>query len=438
MSRLAFLLHNIGVECCGSDRCCGLGDTHPMIDRLRSAGIEVYPQNGKHIDKKISKVVVSAAIESDNPELIKTVELKIPVVTRSGLLAELFNKNQGIAVTGTSGKTSTVGMLSTVLRYLIYPHLFYCGDDLCSELYIHSVGKNLRIVAEVDESDGSPVLYKSKHAILTNISLDHKEIDELMEIFRVFCSQCSGVLVVNADCDYTATLVKKLKNKNILTFGTKKSADFFADRIKLTQNGSEFYLNDRHYQLHVAGRHNVYNAMSVATLLTVIGMNTDYIVEGLAEFKGMKRRLELVKEKNGIRVYDDFSHNPDKVFSALSTLKEHCDRLFFIFRPHGYSPMIRFREKFSQAISSALSEQDYIYFMDIYDAGGSANRSIHSKDLIQDLKNRSMNAEYVPKFDLLAEIIKPKLVSGDTVVLMGARDPRLSFWAKQLASELIE
>ena len=437
MSRLAFLLHSIGVECCGSDRCCGSVDAHPMTDRLRTAGIEVFPQNGKHIDQTVSKVVVSAAIEPDNPELIKTVELKIPVESRSGLLAELFNKTEGIAVTGTSGKTSTVGMLSTVLRYLRYPHLYYCGDDFCSELPMQVGGTDLPMVAEVDESDGSPVLYKSKHAILTNISLDHKEIDELMEIFRAFCSQCSGQLVVNADCDYTVRLVKKLKNKNILTFGTKKSADFFADKIKLTQNGSEFYLNDRHYQLHVAGRHNIYNAMSVVALLTSMGMDSDAIVEGVSEFKGMKRRLELVKEKNGIRLYDDFSHNPDKVFSALSTLKEHCDRLFFIFRPHGYSPMIRFREEFSQAISSALSEQDSVYFMDIYDAGGSANRSIHSKDLIQDLKNRSMNAEYVPKFDLLAEIIKPKLVSGDTVVLMGARDPRLSFWAKRLASELI-
>ncbi len=438
MSRLALLLKETGAQCCGSDRCYGSVDVHPMLDRLNAVGIQVFPQDGVFIDKNISKVVVSAAIEPDNIDLKKAIKLKIPVVTRSQMLADLFNETQGIAVAGTSGKTSTVGMLSTVLRYLKYPHLYYCGDDFCAEYPMPDLSAAPVMVAEVDESDGSPVLYQSSHAILTNISLDHKELDELMEIFGKFCSQCSDTLIVNADCPFTATLLKKLKNKNILTFGIKKSANFVAEQIKLTPNGSEFYLNGIFCRLSVAGYHNIYNAISTVALLTAIGMEADSIVAGLAEFKGMKRRLELVKEKNGVRIYDDFSHNPEKIFNALSTLKKHSNRIFFIFRPHGYSPMIRFRQEFSQAISDSLSPQDKIYFMDIYDAGGSADRSIHSKDLVDDLNKHSMDALYVSDFDRLSAIIKPELVAGDTVVLMGARDPQLGIYARKLASDLID
>jgi len=441
MSRLAVLLTQLGITVCGSDRFYPEQKNHPMVKRLLDRKINIYPQDGSGVSNDLTKIVISAAIEDTNPDLVKARQFSLPVITRSKLLAEIFNRCRGIGITGTSGKTTITGMVSSVLRSASLPHFFYCGDDLCDEPPLNTpseLNKESLMVAEVDESDGSPVFYNPASAVISNISLDHKKLDEITDIFLKFSSQCQDTLILNADCPSSMILKEKIEGKTIKTFGIHKNADYQAKNIVHTNYGVDFMCNETVYSVKSPGQHNCYNALCAIALLENIGLNSKQICDGLSGFKGMKRRLELVAEKNNIKVYDDYSHNPDKIYAALKTLKQSCGKLFFIFRPHGYGPMIFFRSQLVEAICKSLDPSDYIFFLDIYDAGGTANRSIHSNDLVEDIKKYGLSAEHISEPDKISLLINPHLKSGDTVVIMGARDPYLSVYAKNTADDLLK
>lgn len=440
MSRLALLFNKMGIPVSGSDRFFPDQTHHPMLTRLIRKDIALYPQDGSGITPDVARVVISAAIERQNPDVLKAQQMSIPVVTRSQLLADFFNAHCGYGITGTSGKTTITGMVTTVLRYAHNPHIYYCGDDLCGELPLKTpnlTDNDIVMIAEIDESDGSPVLYYPNSAIISNISLDHKGIRELLDMFEQFAHQCSDILVLNSDCLSSMQLKTRISNPTVVTFGINNPADYRADRITLTRQGVRFLCNGIEYKLRVQGLHNCYNALSAIVLLESMGVDRTIIAEGLERFNGMHRRLELVAEKDDIRVYDDFSHNPDKMYAALNTLKQTSNRIFLIFRPHGYGPMIMLRDKLIEAICSALSPADTIFFLDIFDAGGTASRTIHARDMVDDLCHIGMTAKYVPSMESIAGLVKSQLSPGDTIVVMGARDPYLSQFAKDLASELL-
>jgi UDP-N-acetylmuramate--alanine ligase len=437
MSRLALFCRDIGVCVAGSDRSHDRLSEHPLLLRLYDEGIPLYPQDGNALTNSITRAVMSAAIEKNNPDLMKAQSLGIPVITRSQLLAEIFNQHSGIGVTGTSGKTTTTGMISTVLRAIRTPHRFYCGDDLVSELHRDEPSMketNHIMVSEVDESDGSPVMYFSDIGIITNISFDHKPIPEMMDILNIFARQTRDTLIINTDCPNCTQLPAILDGKKTLGFGIYSKADYNAENI-CTDNGTiSFDCNGQSFKLPVPGIHNVYNALASIAALHSQGYELRDIAYGLSHFKGMKRRLELLSAVDDIRFYDDFAHNPDKIQATINTLKPFSKRLFIIFRPQGYGPMRLFRKSLVDALKVSLRAQDRVYFRDIFDAGGSADRSIHSRDLIADLCEQGIDAHYADPDTDLAESLGAELQPGDTVVVMGARDPYLSAYAQDLAS----
>ncbi|MDX9702055.1 MAG: Mur ligase family protein [Candidatus Auribacterota bacterium] len=440
MSRLALLFTKLGIPVSGSDRFYPDQQNHPMLERLAMKNIPIYPQDGSGITEAVTTVVISAAIERDNPDLKKAVSMGIPIITRSQLLADFFDSHKGYGITGTSGKTTITGMVTTVLRHVNYPHTYYCGDDICDELPLKSPcldGDDVVMIAEIDESDGSPVLYHSQSAVISNVSLDHKGLGELLDIFEKFANQCADTLVMNADCLSSMQLKTRIKDKNIVTFGIHNPADYFAEKISLTRQGVYFECKGLSYHLRVQGLHNCYNALSAIALLDNMGIDAQAIRDGMEKFNGMHRRLELVAKKNDIHIYDDFSHNPEKMYAALNTLKQTCMRLYLIFRPHGFGPMLMLRKKLVESICNALSASDMIFFLDIFDAGGTADRSIHASDLVADLQKSGMNAVYVESMETVADMIKPHITQGETVVVMGARDPYLSRFARKLASDLL-
>jgi len=440
MSRLAILLKQCGYEICGSDRFYPGSKNHPQIERLEKSNIRLYPQDASGIDKSIDTVITTPAIEESNADLSAAKLLGLNIVSRSKFLAGMFNSMRGIGISGTSGKTSTAGMVSTIFKYAGKPHLFYCGDDIAgeSDLSFPEPDTDTFLVTEIDESDGSPVYYHSDSLVITNVSLDHKQLNEIIANFVIFCNQCRNTVVLNADCPYYDELRNKISSKNIVTFGIKNPADFRPSNINLCADGSEFDIGFVKFRLAVPGMHNIYNALAAIALAESAGLALNQTVRGLSEFKGMKRRLELVAEKNGIRVYDDYSHNPDKIYAALTTLKQSCRRLIFIFRPHGYGPMILFKDQLIKSVKEALNCIDKVIFLDIYDAGGTADRSVHSSDFVESLKAQGVDAQYVPDPDSLGAILKPQVQPGDTIVLMGARDPYLSRTAKTIANTIFE
>lgn len=441
MSRLALFCKELGIQVSGSDRLYTQECRHPLIETLLNAGIFLFAQNGSGITNLIQRVVVSAAIEDDNPDLMRANELNIPVITRSQLLAEFFNQHNGIAISGTSGKTTTTGMVSTVLRSAHIPHRFYCGDDLLDPVPLMApLNKDLAhmMVAEVDESDGSPIFYYPNVSIITNISFDHKTVESTTEVLKSFALQSREMVIMNADCQHSKQLMAQLEPKKVVTFGIFNEADFRAVDITYNFPGIRFRCNNFEFDLSVPGMHNVYNALATIALLNAQNIPLEEIHTGLRAFKGMKRRLELIGSVNNIRFYDDFSHNPEKIQAALTALKQFGSRLFVIFRPHGYGPMIMFRSHLAETFSAILSENDRIFFLDIYDTGGTANRSIHSADLVSDLCARSLNAQYIPDPNKIIPQLESELRDGDTVVIMGARDPFLGDYAHRLAQRLID
>jgi len=438
MSRLALLLKQCGYEIAGSDRYYPEFINHPQIQRLLGQNIVLYPQDSSGIDGSIDVVVITPAIEESNIDLVKAKQLGLNIIARSKLLADIFNGMRGLGISGTSGKTTTTGMVSAILRHAGKKHLFYCGDDLVDESAVSTVepGPDTAIVAEIDESDGSPVYYKCDSLVITNVSLDHKQLNEIIDNFVIFCNQCRNTIVLNADCPYYDELRNRIGDKKIVTFGIKNNADFMASDIQMLPDGSVFKIGTATFELVIPGLHNIYNALASIALLRQEGLTESEIAGGLRSFTGMKRRLELVASKNGIRVYDDYSHNPDKIYAALATLKRSCDRIFFIFRPHGYGPMILFKDQLIDSIKNALNCKDVAIILDIYDAGGTANRSIHSKDIVDSLKSKGVDARYISEPESLGDFLKTVVSSGDTVVLMGARDPYLSKTARSIADKI--
>lgn len=439
MSRLALFMQKTGMRIAGSDRAYTPDTQHPQILRLIQSGIPVFAQDGGGIGTHVKRIVISAAVEADNPELRIAESMGIPVITRSAALAEIFNSLTGWGITGTSGKTTTTGMAAAAARWCAVPHHLYAGDDLCGdsgEKITQDTRPLSTMICEIDESDGSPTLYHSDRLIITNISEDHKTIEELRTIFLTAAQQTHNEIILNADCVESCRLAGQLPNNKKATFGIGANADFRALNIERRPTGSAFTCNGTPYTLCVPGTHNIYNALAVIALFVSAGLPEPDIARGLAGFRGMKRRLELVAERGGIRIYDDYSHNPDKIAAALSTLKAHGGRVHWIFRPHGYGPMLLFRNELCRIARKVLDADDTVYMLDIFDAGGTAKRTIHTTDLAKDFRASGLTVEYVSDPDRLPEQVAPRVRTGDTIVVMGARDPYLSRYARDIASEV--
>ncbi len=245
MSRLALLFNKLGIPVSGSDRFYPDQQGHPMLERLVVKHIPLFAQDGSGITSDITKVVISAAIEDDNADVQKARSLNIPIITRSQLLADFFDSHRGYGITGTSGKTTITGMVTTVLRHVNQAHIYYCGDDICDELPLNSPDlsdEDIIMVAEVDESDGSPVLYHPQAAVISNISLDHKGIRELLDMFEQFAGQCTDTLIMNADCLSSMQLKTRIHDKNIVTFGINNRADYQANKNNLNAQWRTVYL----------------------------------------------------------------------------------------------------------------------------------------------------------------------------------------------------
>jgi len=433
MSALAKVLKSKGAEVTGSDR----NLEAPAVKELENLGVKVFTQDGAGVPDD-AVFVVSSAVEDTVPDVMRAKDLGLVIKKRAEILAEILHSGKGVAVAGTSGKTTTTAMLGWILDFSgMNPDIINGGVMLNYESNVR-MGGGEAIVVEADESDGSIKLYTPYVALVTNISLDHKPLEELRELFKDFVKRAEFGAVLNADCVEAAALTKV--NPNTITFSTEgRKATFVAEDIKITPQGSSFTVKGVKFEMPIVGRHNVADAMAALSAAFMLGVPLEKSAQGLKEFKGVHRRMELMGEPGGIKVFDDFAHNPAKIEGTLRALKEAYPEaaIFVVFQPHGFAPTKLMKDGLVDALDKTLSKRDRVIFLNIFYAGGTVAKDISSADLVEVLKDRAgVHSFYSSKRKWALKYIKDRAQAGDIAVIMGARDDTLSDLAKELVEGL--
>ncbi len=446
MLPLAAILRASGARVAGSDRSLDAGRLAPKFDYLRSLGISLAPQDGSGLTEGMI-LVTSAAVEDSIPDVVRARELDLPHLTRPELLAKLLNAAQkSVAVGGTSGKSTVTGMIGWILHALhrqptamngaVMKNFVSPSAPFASAL----VGDPELFVSEVDESDGSIALYRPSVAVLGNISLDHKEMDELRLLFSGFLA-AAGKAVVNLDDPETRLLADSLPEDKRIGFGfDSPGADLIGRNLELLPNGVSFSAElgeEKHdVVLAVPGRHNALNALAALGAVHALGISLGDAVAALARFAGLKRRFETIGTAGGVSVIDDFAHNPDKIAATLATLAAQPGRLLIMFQPHGYGPLAKMGEELASTFAAGMRADDRLYLPNPVYQGGTVDRSRGSDWLAEAIRQSGGHAEHVAERATIGERLLAEALPGDRIAILGARDDTLSEFAAELVARL--
>lgn len=449
MLPLALILHGQGYNVEGSDRSLDQGRSAQKFEFLRAQGILLHPQDGSGVSGEKLTVIASTAVEAVVPDVQQAKAIDAPIMTRAQLLAELFNSAPtGIGIAGTSGKSTTTGMAGWILHKAgMRPTImngavmknFMTGDMPFASAVVDTGDP---FVAEVDESDGSIALYSPKIAVLNNIALDHKSLEELRDLFTDFCQKAETV-VLNMDDAETAFLADGMKPESVITFGVEnQSAQLSASALVPSPTGIAFSVTDRasgekaQIDLKVPGQHNVENALAAIGVAIAAGVSLSAAAAALERFAGLRRRLETVGTTAGVTVIDDFAHNPDKIAASLATLHAFPGRLLLLFQPHGYGPLEHMREGFVDCFTRHLKPEDILTLSEPVYFGGTVKRTVTSADIAEQIQTAGRQAFAHIDRDACGEQLLSIVQPGDRVVIMGARDDTLSQFAENLLNRV--
>ncbi len=405
-------------------------------DKLERAGIRCYVQDGSGINEQTDLVVVSTAVEDTVPEVQKARQLGIPIIRRSELLAIIAASKKTIAVGGTSGKSTTSAMLFDILRYAGMQPSIISGAGLIGLMKDGAIGNAFTgqgewLVIEADESDGSIVQYKPEIGLLLNVDKDHKELDVLMDVFSVFKNN-SRQFVVNQSHPLAAQLSQNLEHDfSVNGRGGYVATDFVQQGLQIS-----FRVNQVAFELQLAGAHNMENALAASAVAALLGVPLETAAAALTGYEGIYRRHQLLGRKGDIWVIDDYAHNPVKCAAAIHACQPIAPKVIAWLQPHGYGPTKFLRHDFVEEIGKALRPEDEIWMSEIFYAGGTAVKDISSGDLIADLQAAGKSAFFVADRNELVEAIRPHLTGSCVLLLMGARDPSLEDFAKQVWNNL--
>lgn len=441
MSALAQILNFKGDDVYGSDRAFDQGKDIKNKKALEEVGIKVYPQDGSMLDKSFAALYISTAVEDTVADIRRAKELNIPIMHRSDLLAEIFGgAKYGVAVGGTSGKSTVTAMVGYILDRAGKKPLVVNGALLKN--YENRPGiANVILndgdycVIEADESDGSIEKYVPAVSVVTNITLDHKPIEELQRLFGAFAKRTTLGAVFNKDCVHSRELLRMAQN--IKTFSIEdETADFYAKNITAVADGTTYEFLGKTYRLNLIGEFNVANALCAAACCSILGVEPKESCKILEGFLGTKRRLEVLGCKNNITVIDDFAHNPDKVNASVSALKSYSGRLIIMFQPHGFAPMRLMGREIMGSFARHLDKNDILLLPEIFFAGGSVTRDISSLDLVEYAKSLGVDARFYATRSALGQHVLEIAGPGDRIVLMGARDNTITDFGFELLENL--
>ncbi|NBB62975.1 UDP-N-acetylmuramate--alanine ligase [Pseudomonas sp. ODNR1LW] len=447
MLPLALIVQAYGNRIEGSDRALDQGRTPEKFDWLRAHGVTLHPQNGSGVTRADQTVIATGAVEDTVPDIGAARRVGATIKTRPQLLSELFNAAPtSVGVAGTSGKSTITGMIAwilsrtdrepTVVNGAVMRNFADADHPFASAL----IGKPDLFLAEVDESDGSIAGYDPTVAVVSNISLDHKSMEELRDLFGGFTAR-AATAVLNLDNPETAALAQTLPAGKAITFALgEEKADLSAHDLVPLPTGMKFRLiegwSEYDVVLNVPGAHNVANALAALGATKALGVPTSQAVKALETFAGIRRRMEVVGTVNDITVIDDFAHNPDKIAATLKTLHAFDGRLLILFQPHGFGPLKLMKSEFIDGFAGLMRPDDVLLMPEPVYYGGTTDRSVGSEDIASGVRAAGRTAEALPTRadcgDRIVEIAQP----GDRIIVMGARDDTLSSFAAELLGRL--
>jgi UDP-N-acetylmuramate--alanine ligase len=436
MNPLARLMAAWGNQVQGSDRSIDAGKNLDVAKRLSEVGIAVKPQDGSAVAGSLQRFVYSTAVEQETPEFLAARKLGLELVPRPALLAEVVNRGKpGIAIAGTSGKSTVTGMLAWIVRQAQLPATVIGGAALVGEGVAGGLAVGPQegpVIAEACESDGTLIGYRPALGLVHNITRDHAEIAKLRRQFETFAGQCE-TLLVNADCAEARTL----RGKRTVTYGRSGDVDVRLNPTLLGSDDSAGEITFRsgksiEIRLRHPGLHNLENATAAAALANELGIGAERIAGALATFPGVARRFEVIGTTDTcIRVVDDYAHNGEKIRAVITAAQVGCERLIAIFQPHGFGPARFLRPELKELLPQILRPQDRFCYAEIYYAGGTVAKDISSSMLADDMPEQ-MECKYACDHNEVLRWATEVTGPGDTVLLMGARDPELPNLARAL------
>lgn len=415
MNALAQVLLAQGWQVSGSDRFSDSGEDLAVLNKLRAAGVRLAPQDGSGISGPGCTVIASSAVESTNADMVGARRLGAPIAGRAEMLARLCEGKECIAVAGTSGKSTVTGMVGWILERLGADPTVVNGGAVLNWVSDTIVG-NVRIggsgpwVIETDESDKSLLRFSPDWAIITNVGKDHFDLAESEALFKTFAARV-GKLVIGPE---------------YLAGGVSISAESFA--------GTEFSWHGVGFMVPLPGRHNVNNAVQALALCERLGFKPEAMVEPLAGFRGIERRLQVVGNMNGATVIDDFAHNPAKIRASWETVAPHFKRILAVWRPHGFKPLEFMQDELADTISRVCRAGDEFGVLPVFYAGGTVEKRVTSESFVAGLKGRGVPAVMLPDRRSCIDHLAARAGQGDAVLIMGARDPELPRLARDLVA----
>jgi len=435
MSALAQYLAQRGGRASGSDRSFDQGGNGAGRALLAAAGVELWPQDGSGVAGDCAGVVYSTAVEDQVPDFARARELGIPLVHRSELLAHFVAERRTLAVTGTSGKSTTVAMVFEILRAAGREPSVITGGELVAlqrqGLWGNAwAGASDLLVIEADESDGSVVRYHPAVAVILNLQRDHKEEAEVAAMFTTFRAQAREALVLGE----AANLAEFAPGATVFGFGP--GAAVRAEEVLAGPAESSFRIGATRFRLGVPGRHNVENALAAIAACRAVGVPLAAMAGPLAGFQGVARRFQVLGRARDVEVVDDFGHNPAKVAASIRTAHLRAGRVLAVFQPHGYGPMRFLRADFVAAFRAELHPGDRLWLLEIFYAGGTATRDLSSADVVAELAGQGVQARFAPSRAALVAALAAEARAGDLILVMGARDPSLTALARDILAAL--
>ncbi len=444
MGGIAEVLLNEGYQISGSD----IGE-NAVVKRLRALGADIVIGHQSNNVEGASVIVVSTAINADNAELVAAQALRIPIVRRAEMLAELMRFRHGIAIAGTHGKTTTTSLIASIFAEAELDPTFVIGGLLNSAGTNARLGTSRYLIAEADESDASFLHLQPMVAVITNIDEDHMDtyggdFNKLKDTYIDFLHNLPfyGVAVVCIDNVVVRELLPRI-SRSVITYGFSEDADIRALNYKQKGNVSSFTVHRKgkdnlQLTLNLPGEHNVLNALAAIAVAEDEGVKTQAIIASLSNFAGIGRRFEhlgiLKTARAQAILIDDYGHHPSEVKATITAMRNGWPdkRLVMIFQPHRYSRTRDLYEDFVEVLSAV----DCLLLLDVYAAGESTINGADSKTLARSIRQRGqVEPIYVSDSEQLAQLLANQLQDNDMVITQGAGN--IGVLARKLATDLL-
>lgn len=434
MSGIAQLLAQRGYAVSGSDL-----SANDNTARLQKVGVSLLTGHNPQVLKGKDIVVISTDIKEDNVELREARLLGLPVLHRSEMLALLMKEYQGIAISGTHGKTTTTGLMGWVFERAGLDPTIVNGGVMNTWGSNIKVGQGIWCVAEADESDGSFLKLPRKIAIVTNIDLEHMDYygsaEKLYRAFEIFTTHLpqEGLAILGIDHPQVYALWKRIKGEQrCVTYGVHPEANIRAENIQISPKGSSFHLlrNNQRLEISLAlyGHHNVLNALSVVAAALECGIPETVIQEAFASFQGIQRRFTRVGESQGVTIIDDYAHHPVEIRATLTAAKEATKgRVIAVIEPHRYS---RFMHHF-QEFTTCSNIADVTIVLPVYAARETPKEGITHENLVKAMGGEAYCC-HTP--EELPGLIRSLAREDDFVICLGAGS--ISTLARKLPNQL--